>query len=55
MTNFLGNFISLIGVPVFYFQNVVTLGLIKRFWLKRWGQGFIEGPYWNQERTMDPY
>jgi hypothetical protein len=25
MANFLGNFVSLMGVPVFYFQNLVTL------------------------------
>jgi hypothetical protein len=27
MANFLGNFVSLMGVPVFYFQNLVTLPL----------------------------
>jgi hypothetical protein len=25
MANFLGNFVSLMGAPVFYFQNLVTL------------------------------
>jgi hypothetical protein len=25
MANFLGNSVSLMGVPVFYFQNLVTL------------------------------
>jgi hypothetical protein len=25
MDNFLGNFVSLMSVPVFYFQNLVTL------------------------------
>jgi hypothetical protein len=25
MANFLGNFVLLTGVPVFYFQNLVTL------------------------------
>jgi hypothetical protein len=29
MANFWGNFVSLMGVPVFYFQNLVTL-LMKR-------------------------
>jgi hypothetical protein len=28
MANFLGKFVSLMGVPVFYFQNLVTLYIL---------------------------
>jgi hypothetical protein len=30
MANFLGNFVSSMGVPAFYFQNLVTLLMIPR-------------------------